>query len=221
MNIKETELREYFELMENRPELFAENELIPIEKDIEIIKKFTAETGKKIGVVYHSGYNMMITDLITPKNEKPYVYERVIPDSEGSVVTVVKCKDKFVLLKQFRHALRKYQYGFVRGYGEQGLSAKENAAKEIQEETGGKATERIYLGEIAADSGLTGGIAAVYLCKAENVSQKTGYEGIQELVLLEEHELVQWMASGRINDGFTLSAYALYCAYVQKNGLPF
>lgn len=47
MNIKETELREYFELMENRPELFVENELIPIEKDIEIIKKFTAETGKK------------------------------------------------------------------------------------------------------------------------------------------------------------------------------
>lgn len=123
MNIKETELREYFELMENRPELFVENELIPIEKDIEIIKKFTAETGKKIGVVYHSRYNMMITDLITPKNEKPYVYERIIPDSEGSVVTVVKCKDKFVLLKQFRHALRKYQYGFVRGYGEQGLSA--------------------------------------------------------------------------------------------------
>ena len=97
MNIKETELREYFELMENRPELFVENELIPIEKDIEIIKKFTAETGKKIGVVYHSGYNMMITDLITPKNEKPYVYERIIPDSEGSVVTVSFSSTNFLL----------------------------------------------------------------------------------------------------------------------------
>lgn len=47
MNIKETELREYFELMENRPELFAENELIPIEKDIEIIKNSQLKPVKK------------------------------------------------------------------------------------------------------------------------------------------------------------------------------
>lgn len=221
MNINEKELREYFDLMENRPDLFRDSELIPIEKDIETIRRFSAQTGKKIGVLYHSQYNMLITDLITPANGSPYVYERIVPHAEGGVVAVAKYQGKFVLLKQFRHSFRDFQYCFVRGYGEQGISAEENAAKELSEEIEGVVNRCIFLGKLTADSGLSSGITSVYLCEVQSAARKIGFEGIQDIILLDEQELVHWIESGKINDGFTLSAYTLYCAYVNRNGMPF
>lgn len=221
MNIDEKELKEYFDLMDERADLFRDNELIPIEKDIEKIRRFTAQTGKKIGVLYHSQYNMLITDLIAPANGSPYVYERIVPNAEGGVVAAAKYNGKFVLIKQFRHSLRNYQYCFVRGYGERGISTEENAAKELSEEIGGVVARSVFLGELSADSGLSSGITSVYLCEVQSVKPKIGYEGIQEIVMLDEQELVQWINDGKINDGFTLAAYALYCAYVKKNGMPF
>ncbi|MGN0834449.1 MAG: NUDIX hydrolase [Candidatus Spyradosoma sp.] len=221
MNILEKELREYFDLMKTRPELFSDSELIPIEKDIDKIRRFSAQTGIKIGVQYRSRYNILITDLITPPNMKPYVYERVVPNVEGGVVAVVKYKGKFVLLKQFRHSFRRFQNSFVRGFGEDGISPENNLLKEISEEIGGTVYRCIFLGETAADSGLTSAVASVFLCELKNVVQNTGCEGIEEVMLLEEQELLDWIGDGKINDGYTLAAYALYCAYVRKNGVQF
>ncbi len=213
----EPELEAYFSLMESRPLLFADSPLLPLEKDPEAIRDFTARTGKKIGVLYRSGYNMLVTDLIRPQNGEPYVYERVIPTGPEGVVAAAVYQGKFLLLRQFRHAFRQFQYAFIRGCGEEGLSPEENAAKEIVEEVGAGVLDCRFLGEVSPDSGLTAGTARVYLCRINRPSLRAGYEGIREMVLLDPEELEEWIAGGKITDGFTLAAYSLYCA-LQKEG---
>lgn len=214
--IIEPELNEYFSLMESRPDLFRDSDLIPIIKDINTIRAFTQRTGKKIGILYRSKYNMLITDLIWPESAEPYVYERIVPVSSGSVVIVGVYENKFVLLKQFRHAFREFQYAFIRGFGEPGIDALNNVFKEVQEEVGAKVIESAYIGNIAADSGLTSGIASVYFCKVSCPVIKKGYEGIKEMILLDQKEFDCWIEAGKINDGFTLGAYSLYCSHMRS-----
>jgi len=209
-NIVDSELKEYLKLIEEQPELFTPSDLIPIETDVEAIESFVKESGRKIGVIYKSDYNMLINDLIKKNEGGYYIYERVIPTNKGGVVVIVRCGGKFILLKQFRHAIREYQYGFVRGYGEKGISLKENAAKETREELGVEVTSCEYIGEIIADSGLSGGRTSVFLCHTDELPTKSGHEGIQDFVFLSEKEIEEWISANKINDSFTLAAYSVY-----------
>ena len=65
------------------------------------------------------------------------------------------------------------------------------------------------LGMIAADSGLSSGMAAVYLMKIDEY-KNTADEGIREVVELSQSELADMIKNREIDDGYTLAAYSLY-----------
>ena len=65
------------------------------------------------------------------------------------------------------------------------------------------------LGSVVADSGLCGNAVDVFLCEIGSYALKRDYEGIVSVVELSERELRQWIAGGRITDGYTLSACAM------------
>lgn len=212
----ETPWTRYLRLMGERPEAFTASSILPIETDPQEIAQFTARTGRTIGVVYESPYHLMVVDLVRGP-EGLFAYERVLPAvHEAAVVAVPVWEGKFVLLKQFRHALRGVQTAFPRGFGEKGLSAEENTRKEVWEELRARVLEQRTLGKIAADSGLTGGEAHVSLCQITRPEPPLHYEAIQCMICLSQEELEWEIARGHINDGFTLSAYALY----QARGIP-
>lgn len=215
--IMEKRLQDYFELIKMRPELFLESDLITIETEEECILQYEKETGKQVGVLYCSQYNTLVVDLIRNKDGSHYTYERVIPTVEqGAVVILTKFQDRYVLLKQYRHALRDYQYACPRGFGEQELSAAENLEKEIREEIGAQVLSYEHLGAVVADSGLCGNKVDAFICTVDYVEEKQGYEGIERVVMLNQEEMDQWIREGKITDGFTLSAYSLYKAQCNK-----
>lgn len=202
----------YLRLMEERPEEFISGPVLPIETDPQEIARFTARTGRTIGVVYESPYRLMVVDLVRGP-EGLFAYERLLPAvRDAAVVAVPVWEGKFVLLKQFRHALRGVQAAFPRGFGEKGLSAEENTRKEVWEELHAQVLEQRPLGRITADSGLAGGEAHVILCRITRPEPPLQYEGIQGMICLSRDELEREISCGHINDGFTLSAYALYLA---------
>lgn len=204
-------LKRYYEWMETRPNMFRESELISIETDKNKIEEYERATGKEIGIVYQSPYSTLVVDLIRRKDGSHYTYERILPTVEqGAVVILTKCKNQYVLLKQYRHALRDYQYACPRGFGEKGLSAAENLGKEIREEIGAKVLHHEHLGTVVADSGMCGNVVDVFICTVDHVEEKQGYEGIQNVVMLNQEEMDQWIRDGKITDSFTLSAYSLY-----------
>lgn len=204
------EWSDYKQLMEERSELFSQSHELSIVTDIERICEFEAESGRTIGVIYKSPYSMLVVDCVHSKNGKLFCYERIVPASTGiAVVGIPVYEGKFVLLKQFRHSMRDFQYAFPRGYGEEGFSADENVKKELSEELGAEVLNCTYIGNVISDSGRSGEKVSIFLCDITEPKLLQGYEGIDSLVMLSPEQLRQWISDGRINDGYTLSAYAL------------
>lgn len=210
---KQDALLRYLALIKERPEEFDNSDAeYKIINSPEQIKNFEERTGLTIGVVYESQYNIMLVDLVSD-GENLFSYERIIPAVKNSaVVALTICSGKFIMLRQYRHALRDWQYAFPRGFGEHILTAYENMLKELSEELGCDTISSLYLGNIAPDSGLTGNIAKVYLCNINNYQQRRHYEGIKQVDEFTPDELKQLIRNGKINDGFSLAALSLYRA---------
>lgn len=176
--------------------------------------------GYDFGVVYKSKYNLMVVDPIEQACSvselcqfKPYFpYERVMPASgKDGVVMIPKYNGKYILLKQFRHAIRAEQYCFPRGYAENGGNPKENAIRELKEELSAISIGKTdLLGRVAPDSGLTSTQAYVFAVELNAYSPKIGHEGILEVVELTASEMDTWIKTEKITDSFTLSAWILY-----------
>ena len=165
---------------------------------------------RKYGVVYSSAYNMMVVDPIRKDDNELMAYERVLPNGNDGVVILAKHNGKYVLLEQFRHAIRRRQYACPRGFSDQNCTPIEDVRREIREELGADIIgEPIELGRIAADSGLTGGCVHVFLTNIGAYKQRCGHEGIISTIELTRKQMEIWVSKKRIDDGFTLGALEL------------
>lgn len=198
-------------LKKERPKEFQENPYFPIVLEPEQVETYVQETGVKVGVVYSSPYHLLVVDLIRNDDGSLYTYERLIPAVErGAVVALPRYKEKYVLLKQYRHSLHEYQYAFPRGFGEPGIVAEENVKKELWEEIGATVESCSHLGVVVADSGVSGNPVDVYTCELSHIEEQPGHEGIETIYFVSREELEEWIRIGKIQDGFTLAAWALY-----------
>lgn len=214
-------LKAYIKLKEdkNRSYLFEEPKESPVpiadvtDKDMvaQIIK--TEEmSGRRFGVVYKSPYNTMIADPVLDEEGKIYSYERLFQTPEGGGMAVlIKRGDNFLLLKQFRHALRRYQYAFPRGFTEPGETPKEGALRELKEELGEVEIKDIQLlGRIATDSGLTAACPYIFAAEIGDYSGNKGHEGIADYIEVSEGTLEEMIRKGETDDAFTICAAEMY-----------
>ena len=206
-----TEWLRYKELQTERPALFADNGPIHIVWDETIVEKYEKEHNRKIGVLYESPYNMLVVDLVYETEGRYFAYERLIPAvATGAVVIMPLLGDKVILLRQYRHALRDYQYSFPRGFGEKGLTVEQNLRKELMEEIGATVTETNFLGTITPDSGVQANCVSIYACHIDAYDANLRSEGICDILEVEQDEVRKLATEGRITDGFTLAALGLY-----------
>lgn len=105
--------------------------------------------------------------------------------------------------------MRGLQLAFPRGFGEPGLTGADNARKELHEEIGATVSEIRHLGNIVANSGLSDDSVEVVLCEVSDIDPVIGNKGIADVLLLDDSEMSTAISSGRIGDGFTLSAWSL------------
>lgn len=205
-----TEWNDYLKLMAERPELFVPSRSLEIITDGRVVADFQERSGRRIGLIYRSRFNTLVVDLVRDERGNVFPFERIFATSTGmGVVGVPLHEGKYILLRQFRHSMRAYQYAFPRGYGEDGLSAAQDVAKELEEELGASLREVELLGHVVANSGISGDRVAVFRCQVESFEAQIGHEGIDDFVVLSEEELSRWIAEGKIDDGFTLAAWAM------------
>ena len=173
-------------------------------------------THGEFGLIYQSQYNTLLVDPIAiPQTGEQgqrqfFPYERVLPTAGNGVVMATIHQGKFVLLKQYRHALRRYQLCLPRGFSEPGADGRENVLRELSEELHAvPLKEPCFLGTIAPDSGLTSRVTEVYQVSIETYRQ-THQEGIEETVEVDAAELSRLIKTGAIDDGYTIGAFALW-----------
>lgn len=118
---------------------------------------------RRIGVIYESSYNMLLVDLVYEREGQYFAYERIVPTAIDSAVVVLPIyMENIIIMKKYRHAIRECQYAIPRGFAEDNITVEDNVKKELWEEIGAKTGKITYLGEIVADSGLSGGHVEAY-----------------------------------------------------------
>lgn len=214
---KNKEWVHYQKLIHDRPASFVNNGQLRILTDESDVEAFEQQSNKTIGVVYESPFNLMVVDLVEDPDGKRFAYERLLPTIKtGAVVAIPMYNGKLILLNQYRHALRRTQYAFPRGFAENGMSPDRNVLKELQEELGAEVKTCKQIGTVVADSGISGSEVSVFLCELKKYELHYQYEGIETIVMLSEDELIESIFSGQIDDGFTLAAFCLYEAHCRK-----
>ena len=205
----------YLAIVEERPQLFTK-EGLEIILDKEIITTFESGGGREIGIAYESPWRYMLVDLVRNETGQLFAYERIVPVKTGGVAILpIYEEDKMVLVKQYRHPTQCWNWEIPRGFGEgAALTAMQNAAKELLEETGIKMAKFSHLGKLSPDSGLTSDQIDLFLAeiKEPNVTlnEKEETEAITKVKLFPLDEVKKLIVKGEITDSFTLSALGLW-----------
>ena len=132
-------------------------------------------------------------------------------NNSGSSFIIAKEEDKFILVEQFRYLNKKLSIEFPGGSLEKGLTQKENAKKELREETGYETEKLEYLGEFNPYNGVSNEICEVFL--ATKLSKYKASPEITERIkihFLSEEQIDSMIRSGKIWDGMTLASWMLY-----------
>ena len=200
----------YLHLVAARPDLFeSEGGFAYVTDEARLRERSSAEA--PLGALYESAYHYLLVDLVQMSDGSLLRYERFVQRAAGRGVVVVPESDAgIVLLQQERPSAGGVFWGFPRGFGEDGLSAHENARKELTEELACTAWDFVELGSFVADSGVTGDRVVAFSCSVSDVAPKTGYEGTLAWRAVPYEELRGMVQAGAIDDGMTLAALRLY-----------
>lgn len=203
---------DYFKLIDERPDEFINNGELSIITDYDELMNYCWNHSRELGLIYKSDYHLLVVDLVKDKSGNVFPYERLIDTTPGGAVIIPIYNDKYVLLKQYRHAMRDYQYAFPRGFAKLNELWKDTALRELHEELNCNSNDCKFVGKIIADSGVSGN--KVNSCASVIVGDVSSVitEGIVDILVVTEQELLAMIARGEVNDGLTLSSLMLWIA---------
>ncbi len=219
------QFKKYSDILKKNSHLFTnENTPFKIVSSLNIISKWQKSRScylkqKKlpiewanIGVLVSDPFIVVLRDLIEfPEGDlQGYIrlYNRAyLEEGAAGVVMLPILNGKVLLLHQYRHATRSWHFEIPRGFGEAGVSAKEQATIEIIEEIGGEIKELIELGLYHNNTGLEGNPIFLFLMRMAFVGKTNFEDGADKLRLVTIKTLERMIASGEITDGFTIAAY--------------
>lgn len=165
-------------------------------------------------IISNPYWDYRLDDYILPNGNKSqyhYVWSRgstfIIPEWDD---------DTFILTRQWRYLNQRYSIEFPGGGIEEGLSAFENATKELAEETGHCTKDLIFLGDFNPFNGVTNELCQVFVARNLELCYKKSDESEEiEIIKLNKSEIFQLIKKGEIWDGMTLAAWIMYLFHYQ------
>lgn len=227
-------LDRYIELIRTHPYLFfspGDQKAIEIVTDLVEIRKAQKEWYHKadelglpnsyfdIGVISEDEWYLTIRDLVTFPNGERGLYVRFVCkkgrfQNAANVIVIPFHEEKLMISRQFIHTDRKWRWQSPRGFGEFGLSAEENAAKELREEIGCEAEEFIRIFRDDNDSDNVIFLARLaYQASLRPLSKEVE---IQKIDWVSLDELKDLILSGNIVDQELTRLYI----YLSEYGFP-
>ena len=217
---------DYSTLVKNHPELFRNHEdedsikIVLDSKEIEnwrekrlqeLAQAQKPASWADIGLILDDPYYIIIRDLVRFSDGRMNGYNRIFGRGElsgGKAVAVLPIFDeKILVLKQFRHPTRSWEYEIPRGYAEPNTNAMEQAKTEILEEIQGEITKLHNLGSVKENTGAVGFPVSLFMAELSKVGKPNKKESIKEIFWLSVKDFEKWIISERISDGFTIAAY--------------
>ncbi|MER6126565.1 NUDIX hydrolase [Streptomyces sp. NPDC001795] len=158
-------------------------------------------------VVHHDQWWTLLQDPVVFPDGQHGHYLRMIPSQpELGTAVLPLISGKVVLIEHFRHATRTWHWEIPRGGGTAGLSEKDNAAKELEEELGATATELVELGTLHPDTGILAQPVALFAARINEVGEVARGEAIRRARTVMFAEAEEMAGSDAITDAFTITA---------------
>ncbi len=219
-------LEKYFSLMKEYPDLFRNSGEFGEVKIITDKKRILTEQKKirarlkeegnppewiEIGVLSEDQWFYTIRDMVEFPDGHVAGYIRWInrKSQEGGfgVVLICRQKGKYLLIKKFHHEDRAWSWEFPRGFGEPGLTARQNARKELMEEVGVKKAKLTHLATIRDGEG---GVSAFLadIPTDQTIILEIG-EGIAKFQWVSKKQLEKMIKQGTVNDPYSLWTYMI------------
>ncbi len=133
--------------------------------------------------------------------------------THGAVFVIPELQDgRLFLLRMFRYLNQRESLEFVGGGKKPHLTHEEAAREELMEEAGFQADELIRVGWFNPMNGASDEECYVFIARGlKAIGARPEVSEEFEPVMLTPSELDALIAEGKIWDGMTLAAYALYC----------
>ncbi|MFD3440639.1 NUDIX hydrolase [Streptomyces sp. NPDC058685] len=165
------------------------------------------DSGEGAGVFYSDPYIRVVRDAVRFPDGRRGTYVRILKASDGAACAVLPVLDgRVALLENYRHAIRSWVLEIPRGFGTDGLSAHENALKELREEICGEVASLTPIGSVHPDTGMQADAVPLFLARLESFGAVETSAGIRRVVLLTTDDVNRKIADGTLADGFTLAA---------------
>lgn len=161
------------------------------------------------GVVYEDPYTIGLRDAVRRPDGSLGTYARTMPASGAAGAAVLPLFDgRVVLLRHFRHATRAWHLEIPRGFGEPGVSAANQARRELREEIGGEVSTLADLGVFHSNTGAAADSVCLFLAELSAIGEPQVSEGISSIQMCPPGQVAEEILSGGINDSFTIGAFA-------------
>ena len=156
-------------------------------------------TNRFVGKIVSAG-----TEEVTLPNGFKMILDRVRHPG-GAAVVVVNEKRQVCLLKHYRPIAGGWLWELPAGKLEPDESAMQTAQRELEEETGVKATNWSELGCIWSSPGVFDEKVYLYLASEVTLGQHRREEGeLMDMEWVDFDEALEWASSGKIVDGKTV-----------------
>ena len=138
-------------------------------------------------------------------------------NADNGAVVLPFIADNLLLIEVYRPAHQSYFLEAPRGYGKGSEDSLMTALRELEEETGYLAPVDAFkrLGSVRPNTAILTSCIDVYMVRLDKAMQISGQPSNKEthhLRYFPINEISQMLTAGSIQDGFTISALALYWA---------
>lgn len=148
--------------------------------------------------------------IVQARDEEGWTRHRILSNSEGDgAVAVVADGSRVLFIKAERPAIERSLWELPRGQADTADSSPEaTAARELFEETGMVAIESLLLGQIWAESGLSGDAVNVVVIHVDPRAERADAE-YPTMRWIDTGSIGQEIANNQIRDGISIAALAL------------
>lgn len=192
-------IAKYMKLVDNYPQYFKQHKQSRLVLDMGALFR----SNKDLGVIYEGSTFQVIVDLVQDQNKNLTEQARIIPaDDIKKFLIIAVYQDRFILLKQFIHSIRKYQYMFP--------TASLESKSDLSNKFGISINSFKYLGKLVADSSISCIETEIYTCLVDSFMVDTFSHESAGAFLISEVDFEKLIAQGKLTDASTLAAYSMW-----------
>ena len=146
--------------------------------------------------------------LETVGDEHDYV---VLESNDWVNVIPITGEGKVVLIRQYRHGVRRVTWEIPGGIVDPGESAEQAARREVREETGYEVSSLVRLAQVDANPAIQNNRATCFLAESVRWAGEPDLDHgeVIDVITCEREEIPGWVADGRISHALVVLAFSL------------